>query len=100
MKIYEVYKLSTYVFIFLHSNNALPNIFDTMFTPRNYAYRTRASLDYVNYVIPQCHTNIRKKSIFYSAPYEFNQLDNDFKCIKNVNCFKKRVFQKLLNDMV
>ena len=100
LKIYEVYKLRTYIFIFLHSKRSLPNIFNNMFTTRNYTYMTRASGDYMNYNLPQCRTNIRKKSILYCAPYEFNQLDNELKSINNVNCFKKRIFNKLLNDMV
>lgn len=98
LKIYEVYKLRTLTFLFLHSNNSLPNIFDNMFTHMTSTYRTRANVQ-ITYKLPNCRTNIRKKSIFYNGVLEFNKLDNNLKSLKTVNCFKKSIFNMLLDEM-
>ena len=95
MKIYEVYKLRTSTFIFLHSLKALPNVFQNMFTTNTSSYTTRQTNDYK---LPQCKTNIKKNSILYQGPFEYNKLTNHLKSLTNVNTFKRNLKQLILNS--
>ena len=92
LKIYEVYKLKTINFMFLHCVRLLPSIFDDIFRIRtNTGYRTRSSNE-INYLVPKCRLTMTKNSMIYQGPYNFNALPANIKSLNSVPQFKSHLF--------
>ena len=99
LKIYDVYKLKTSIFMFLFSTNSLPNIFDNFFHRCNNENHITRNVTNNHFKLPKCKINIKKHSILYQGPTIFNRLDNSLKNKNTIVSFKKNIVKLLLEEM-
>ena len=73
LNINQLYIYEVCCFMYRYCNNKLPSVFDSMFS-RIYNVHSYQTRNNVNFVIPYCRTDLRKRSVLYNGPYYYNNL--------------------------
>ena len=99
LKIVDVYKLETAIFMYKYSTNKLPAGMNNLFqeTSQVHTKFTRTA-NQNNYFIPFYRTNRLQNSIQYQGAKLWNSIDPKIRNLKSLNQFKTKYKFLLLND--
>ena len=91
VKLYDLVKISTAIFMFKFHNHILPTNFNSFFTPVNqvHYYNTRLSSNY-SYSLSKPRTNYGLFNIRYQGPVIWNSLDISLKS-SSLSTFKSKI---------
>ena len=91
VKLYDLVKISTAIFMFKFHNHILPTNFNSFFTPVNqvHNYNTRLSSNY-SYSLSKPRTNYGLFNIRYQGPVIWNSLDISLKS-SSLSTFKSKI---------
>ena len=99
LNVYDAYYLELCTFMYKHSTNHLPEIFQNYFFTHNeiHNYRTRHK---DNYTIPKAKTNFAYKTIKTMGPVKWNVLEKEIKNSKSLKTFRTQIKNTLISNYI
>ena len=90
LKVHDLYLFHLGQFMFDYNNNALPRVFDSMFSKNEsfHNYPTRQSNEFH---LPLFRTSLAQNTFIYTGPRFWNSLNCEIKNSRSLNCFKRRL---------
>ena len=98
LKVHDIHKLQTAVFMFKIYHNLLPPHITSYFhrSRDSHSYPTRNSQD--NFLICPRHTELRSKTIRFSGPKGWNVLTEETKKVHSLSRFKHIIITQILQS--
>ena len=88
LNVFDIYNLELLTFMYKHSINLLPTVFDSYFTKQISSYNTRNE---DNYILTRIKTSFALKSIRNSGPSKWNSLQKEIRNAKSAKTFRKHL---------
>lgn len=96
LKIPDIYKYHTLIFMFKISHHLLPAQFIDSFTQCSKIHQHLTRNSTVNFFILPHHTKVRSKSVKFAGPKIWNELPNSLKTIQTLGSFKRNLKRHII----
>ena len=92
LKLKDLYRYNSSIFMYKFKGNLLPESFNNMFTPFNAPNRT------LGFKIPRSRTNFLKQLPLPSLPRVWNEVALDIKSSSSLHVFKSRLLHSIIDE--